>query len=302
MRGSDSGERFSSPRRDVLRAVGAGGALAAVGGVRLAQEDDTGDGPGDGAGSDDGTPAPESAGAVHEVLTLIGPSTNEARPADFYYEPTGLHVQPGDVVRLVAATPDHNLTSYHPAFGMQRRMPVDVGPVATPILGWRPESIAGDAVEPPAEPGAEPTPTPTPGTGTQTPTPAATPDGTATPGESDEGGDGASGPVPDTYLVAFEQPGVYDFLCSPHETFGMAMRVVVGDVTEAPFETSDPTALPPPRAGPVGLARGVLTDPELEPAAIVEAGSVAFGDLAVNSSDGSNGDTAENEAETGSDS
>lgn len=288
MRGSDSGERFRSPRRDVLRAVGAGGALAAVGSVRLAQEDDTGDGAGDGTGSDDGTPATESAGAVHEVLTLVGPSTNEARPADFYYDPTGLHVQPGDVVRLVAATPDHNLTSYHPAFGMQRRMPVDVGPVATPILGWRPESIAGDAVEPPSEPGAEPTPTQTPGAGTPT----------ATPGDADEGGDGASGPVPDTYLVAFEQPGVYDFLCSPHETFGMAMRVVVGDVTEAPFETSDPTALPPPRAGPVGLARGVLTDPELEPAAIVDAGSVAFADLTVNSSDGSNGGTAETETGT----
>ncbi|MFC7227103.1 plastocyanin/azurin family copper-binding protein [Salinirubellus salinus] len=300
MRGNDSGERFRSPRRDVLRAVGAGGALAAVGGVRLAQEDDeTGDGTDEGTETD-GTPDPERAGTVHDVLMLVGPSTNEARPADFYYEPTGLQVQPGDVVRLVAATPDHNLTSYHPAFGMQRRMPVGVGPVATPILGWRPDSIAGDAVEPPGGPEGEPTPT---ATGTSTP------DGTATPGADGDGAGGPSEPVPDTYLVEFVEPGVYDFLCSPHETFGMAMRVVVGDVTEAPFETSDPTALPEPRAGPVGLARGVLTDPELEPAAIVAAGRVSFADLAVNSGgDGENGGTeapspgAETETETGTES
>jgi plastocyanin len=286
MRGSDSGERFRSPRRDVLRAVGAGGALAAVGGVRLAQEDDeTDDGSDDETETDGGPPDTGSVGTVHEVLMLVGPSTNEARPADFYYEPTGLHVQPGDVVRLVAATPDHNLTSYHPAFGMRRRLPVGVGPVATPILGWRPDSIAGDAVDPPGVPEGEPTPTATPPT---------TPDGTSTPGGDGEGAGGPSEPVPDTYLVEFGEPGVYDFLCSPHETYGMVVRVVVGDVTDAPFETSDPTALPPPRAGPVGLARGVLTDPELEPVAIVEAGSVAFADLAVNSGDGAENGGTEN--------
>lgn len=297
MRGSESSERFSSPRREVLRAVGAGGALAAVGGVRLAQEDDGGAGTDDGTGADDGTPDPVGAGTVHDVFMRVGPSTNEARPADFYYDPTGLHVQPGDVVRLVAATPDHNLTSYHPAFGMRRRMPVDVGPVATPILGWRPESLPTGAIDPPAEPGAEPTPTPTPGAGSPTPTP--TPDGTATAEGGDGSGEEAAGPVPDTYLVGFERPGVYDFLCSPHEAYGMVMRVVVGDVTEAPFETSDPTALPPPRAGPVGLARGVLTDAALEPAAIVDAGSVAFADLAVNGADGTTGGTTETGTGTG---
>jgi plastocyanin len=282
MRGSDIGDRFTSPRRDVLRAVGAGGALAAVGGVTLAQEgDDPGQGTDDGTGTEDGTAQPGSAGSVHEVQMLVGPSTNEDRPADFYYDPTGLHVQPGDVVRLVASTPDHNLTSYHPSFGMQRRMPVGVGPVASPILGWEPDSLPEGATEPPAEPGGEPTSTPTDGAGTPTPTPTptATPDGTAT---ATPEGDGSSGPVPQTYLVEFRVPGVYDFLCSPHEAYGMVLRVVVGDVTEAPFETSDPTALPPPRAGPVGMARGVLTDPELQPSTIVEAGTVAFGDLAAN--------------------
>jgi hypothetical protein len=116
--------------------------------------------------------------------------------------------------------------------------------VATSILGWEPDSLPEGATEPPAELGGEPTPTPT--EGAATPTPMATPAGTDT---ATPEGDGAGGPVPQTYLVEFREPGVYDFLCSPHEAYAMVLRVVVGDVTEAPFETSDPTALPPPRGG-----------------------------------------------------
>lgn len=59
----------------------------------------------------------------------------------------------------------------------------------------------------------------------------------------------------------------------------MVMRVGGGDVTTAPFETTDPDALPPPCVGPVGLARVTLTDPALRPAAIADAGSVAWADL-----------------------
>ena len=59
----------------------------------------------------------------------------------------------------------------------------------------------------------------------------------------------------------------------------MAMRVVVGDETAAPFETQDPSALPEPRVGPVGLARVTLTDPALQPSAIVEAGTVEWQSL-----------------------
>lgn len=44
--------------------------------------------------------------------------------------------------------------------------------------------------------------------------------------------------------------------------------------------------LPPPRAGPVNLAREVLTDPNLESDSIVDAGSVEWTDLEANQEPG----------------
>lgn len=260
---SDDTPRLDSLRRDVLKAIGAGGALAALGGSASAAL--TGD------RSNRQIETPETGNTVHVVRTLVGPPTNPERPADFYYQPTGLQIEPGDVVKWVFESPDHNITSYHPAFGMQRRIPPGVQPFSSPLLGWDPASLPDDIDEPPAEPGGE---------GEAALTPSATPDATATPNGTPDGV--AAGPQPDTWLYAFETPGVYDIECSPHETYGMAMRIVVGDETETTFETSDPDALPEPRAGPVGLSRVTLTDPALEPEAIAEAGEVLWEDLEAN--------------------
>ena len=255
-----------------MKAIGAGTALSALGGTTVVgatraegnaaatQEQD-----------DDGNNG-DSGGTVHVVRTLVGPSTNAERPADFFYQPTGIHVQPGDVVRFVFATPDHNVLSIHPVFGMRRRVPTGVGPVSAPVSGWRPSSIPDDQIEPPAEMGG--------GAG------GGSGGGTGGDGGGDDGGENGgsddssgSGPVPDTFLLGLETPGVYDFICSPHEAFGMAMRVVVGDETETHFETSNPQNLPEPRVGPAGLARVTLTDPALQPASIVEQGTVRWQDL-----------------------
>ena len=266
-------EALRSYRRDVVKGIGAGASLAALGGSAAAQQED-------GQGEETATPTPgdedatgeeaEDAGTVHTVSTLIEtPATNPQRPADFFYQPTGLQVQPGDVVKFVAVTPDHNVVSYHPAFGMNRRVPTGVSAFSSPILGWQGASIDSSQTAPPAEAGEAG------GGGGQ---------GGA------NGGDGAGGeaeaPAPQTWLYGFETPGVYDILCSPHEAYGMAMRVVVGDETDAPFETSDPEALAEPRAGPVGLARGTLTDPSLEPEAIEEAGTVRWEELEANQAGG----------------
>ncbi|WP_255196248.1 plastocyanin/azurin family copper-binding protein [Halorarius litoreus] len=222
----------------------------------MTQEDD---------GADDGDTQPTGA-TVHDVEMLIGgPPTNPERPADFFFQPTGLHVQPGDVLRVRASTPDHTIVTYHPAFGMQRRVPTGVDPISSPVLGWDPATIPGDMIDPPGE-------------GGESESGDEGEDGMGTDSETDE-----ESPTPtlrpQEFLFTVRTPGVYDFLCSPHEAFGMAMRLVVGDVTDAPFETSDPSALAEPRAGPVGLARVTLTDPALEPAAIVEAGTVLWEDL-----------------------
>lgn len=255
---------YSPSRRTVLAALGTGGAAAAVGsasasGSASTQEDD---------GEDGGGTQPARA-AVHDVEMLVrGPPTNPERPADFFFQPTGLHVQPGDVIRVRASTPDHNVVSYHPAFGMRRRVPLGVAPIASPLLGFDPATVPGDMVDPPGEGGEGDEPM----EGTATPTPDETPTDEEQP------------PLrPQEFLFTVRTPGVYDFLCSPHEVFGMAMRLVVGDETAAPFETSDPSALPEPRVGPVGLARATLTDPTLEPEAIVDAGNVSWEDLAATS-------------------
>ena len=272
-------------RRDVMKLVGAGTALGVVGGVGGVAAADEHETEPDGSDDDDDTDGDTMGNTVHVVRTLIGAPTNPERPADFFYQPTGLHVDPGDVVKFVFETPDHTVTSYHPAFGMQRRLPSGVQPFSSPILGWDPRSLPDDIVMPPAEPeGGE-------GDG----------EGNGEGNGNDEGSENeASGedgseqmpPEPSTWLYAFETPGVYDMECAPHESFGMAMRVVVGEETETAFETTDASQLPPPRAGPVGLARQVLTDPNLEPAAIVENGTVEWMDLELNTAP-ENGDGEE---------
>lgn len=270
-------------RRNVMKLIGAGSAVGVFGGVASGDEHEDEEDEGiDDDEADDTEDDASMDGTVHVVRTLIGQSTNPARPADFFYQPTGLHVEPGDVIRFVFETPDHNVTAYHPAFGMQRRVPSGVGPFSSPIMGWDPDSLPDDADEPPAE-NEEPA---------------------GTDAESDGGMDGEAGPEPSTWLRGFETPGVYDLECAPHEGFGMAMRVVVGDETETAFETSDPEELPPPRAGPVGLARGVLTDPNLEPDVIVDEGSVEWMDLEMNREAGNGaeeGDDGESDDSEGTD-
>lgn len=250
----DTGGTALTDRRSVLAALGAGGALS------LAGVSSAGDGP------------PMTPRTVHDVRMRIGPSTHPDRPLDFYYQPTGLHVTPGDVVRFVAETPDHNVVSYHPAFGMRRRVPRGVEPFSAPILGWKPDSLP-DETEPPTPEieGGE-------GAGGGNATGG---EGNATTGgggNSTTGG-GDAGPVPQSWMYAFDEPGVYDIECAPHEHWGMAMRVVAGDDPDPDFEVRDADALPEPRVGPAGLARQTLTDPALRPENVVEREQVDWQEL-----------------------
>jgi plastocyanin len=258
----DTGGTTLADRRSVLAAVGAGGALS------LAGVGSAGDGP------------PMTPRTVHDVRMQMGPSTHPDRPLDFFYQPTGLHVTPGDVVRFVAATPDHTVVSYHPAFGMRRRVPAGVEPFSAPILGWKPDSLP-DATEPPTlgmdGGNATGSGNATAGnvTGNSTAENATGSGANATTGEDG----GAGGPVPQSWLYAFDEPGVYDIECAPHEHWGMAMRIVVGDDANPDFEVRDRDALPEPRAGPLGLARRTLTDIALRPGNVVEREQIEWQDL-----------------------
>jgi plastocyanin len=94
-----------------------------------------------------------------------------------------------------------------------------------------------------------------------------------------------------TWLYRFDEVGVYDLACVPHEGFGMVVRVVVCE-DEVPEQT-----LTPPGRPPLGFAAAVLDDPMLAPENIVENGPIAWDDLTVISSNG--GGNGEGEAEDG---
>lgn len=68
-----------------------------------------------------------------------GPSTDGEAAAtggvpEFFFDPTGLAVAPGDVVQFTLAQPDHTVTAFHPALGRQRRVPEGVSGLSSPVL------------------------------------------------------------------------------------------------------------------------------------------------------------------------
>lgn len=156
----------------------------------------------------------------HEVNLLIAPREGAPVP-EFYFDPAGLFVEAGAVVKFVLATPDHTVTAYHPQLGRTQRVPDGVPAISSPVLG------AG------------------------------------------------------TYwLYRFDTPGVYDLYCAPHEPYGMAMRVVVGEATGPGAE---PVSMERPAHGeprpPFQTSATVLADAALAPDAIVENERVMWADL-----------------------
>ncbi|UPW01511.1 hypothetical protein M0R88_05245 [Halorussus gelatinilyticus] len=263
----------SANRRSVLRALGGAGALAAFSGTSAASElaasvaDATDarspaeareraqqDGEidpvwGFPALSEDADP-PTSPD--HEVQLQIRP--RDAPIPEFVFEPTGLYVEPGDTVRFSYESPHHTVTAYHPAFGYLQRVPDEVPPFSAPAL-----------------------------------------------------------PQDGYWLYTFDRSGVYDLHCAPHEIFGHAMRIVVGSpsgpaadplpdlcaggetttgtavttvpegeaeggqtATETGGEGGGEPELEPPRL----TAYTVLSDPALDPDAIVDENRVSWDDLA----------------------
>ena len=77
------------------------------------------------------TPAPRQA--QHEVQFLIKPRPPIPIP-EFFFQPTGLFIQPGETVKWVATTPDHTVTAYHAGFGFTPRVPDGVPPFSSPVL------------------------------------------------------------------------------------------------------------------------------------------------------------------------
>ncbi|WP_411963854.1 plastocyanin/azurin family copper-binding protein [Haloferax sp. YSMS24] len=68
------------------------------------------------------------------TLTILEIAELLAETTAFHYEPTGISVEPGDVVLYSAETPDHGLAAYHERHGRQNRVPEGVGPISAPLV------------------------------------------------------------------------------------------------------------------------------------------------------------------------
>jgi plastocyanin len=151
----------------------------------------------------------------HDVTMHIDPV--EGRPVPvFYFQPVGLHIQPGDTVTFIASSPHHTATAYHAEHVKSHRVPEGVEPFGSPIV-----------------------------------------------------------PIGQSWSYTFTVPGTYDLWCGPHEHYGMAMRIVVG-------EPGGPAEESVTNFGPDGVfaVAGVLLNlPELASSRIVELGAVPWADV-----------------------
>ncbi|WP_440989700.1 cupredoxin domain-containing protein [Haloarchaeobius baliensis] len=172
-------------RRALLWALGAGTALTAAGSSTVTADPDGSQQTIDplyGYATPNADSVPDELQPDHTVELHVEEGTPwEPRqpPATvhgplFHFEPTGLAVEPGDIVQFTATTPDHSVTAYHPGHGYQRRVPEGVPPFSSPVISF----------------------------------------------------EGA-------WLYRFDEPGLYDVFCAPHHILGMAMRIVVGEMSES---------------------------------------------------------------------
>lgn len=126
-------------RRSVMKALGAGTALSLGAGTAAADHDDPHPPHIDsryGYSTPNAEDVPEKLEPDHVVeLHLTPPDPPERRPPLFHFAPTGLSVDAGDVVQFTFASPDHTVTSYHPAHGYQRRTPEGAPPFSSPVVG-----------------------------------------------------------------------------------------------------------------------------------------------------------------------
>lgn len=70
---------------------------------------------------------------THEVHMLIGEVPGQPIP-EFYFEPTGLFIKKGDIVRWIADTPHHTVTAYHRQHAKTHRVPEGVPPFSSPVV------------------------------------------------------------------------------------------------------------------------------------------------------------------------
>lgn len=86
--------------------------------------------------------------------------------------------------------------------------------------------------------------------------------------------------VDEYWLYTFEEEGVHNIMCAPHELFGMVGSIVVGSPSGPGANPVGEAPAPTEESRPPEFTAGlVLSDPALDPENIVDAGSVSWDDL-----------------------
>lgn len=55
-------------------------------------------------------------------------------PIPFHFDPMGIQIDVGDIVRFNFETPDHTVSAYHTGHGRQQRVPDDADPFTSPMI------------------------------------------------------------------------------------------------------------------------------------------------------------------------
>ncbi|WP_267643218.1 cupredoxin domain-containing protein [Haloarchaeobius amylolyticus] len=233
-------------RRSVLRAAGVCATLPFLGNVATARAESTAGHQayqndarppvvhphfGYSGTSDDDVPnrlTPDETVELHVEESKIDDSNLPELTVEFgafHFNPVGLHVDPGTIVKFDFHTPEHTVTAYHPGQERQQRVPEGVPAFSSPVIEHH-----------------------------------------------------------GFWLYRFEEEGVYDLLCTPHEWGGMGMRIVVGD---NPGDVVREPGRPPLPMTTALLGNGLPPDdpalgpPKMAPDTIVDRGSVTIDDLAI---------------------
>lgn len=128
-------------RRSVLTALGVSGALSLSSGVAAAKHDEPHPPEidshyGYSAPRDEDLPGklqPDHVVELHvHEHAIFSPDPTDI---PFHFGPMGLRIAEGDIVRFNFETPEHTVTAYHQDQGRVNRVPNDVPPFSSPVIG-----------------------------------------------------------------------------------------------------------------------------------------------------------------------
>lgn len=157
--------------------------------------------------------------ADHTVELLMDPPEDDDAPPEFYFDPVGLAIDAGDVVRFEFHSPDHAVAAFHEAFGRTHRAPENAEPISSPMME-----------------------------------------------------------VGTYWLCQFDEPGVWDIYCPPHEFLGMGMRLVVDEASGPAIDPADPDYEGAERPPEPALA-ATFNAETLAPDNILDESSVPWDDI-----------------------